>query len=62
METIKEAEMETLKRIGVLGAGMMGSEIALSFALEGTDDLLEDISLDFAAAGKKRLEGILDKW
>ena len=54
--------METLKKIGVLGAGMMGAEIALSFALKDADVLLKDISLDFATAGKNRLEGILGKW
>ncbi len=54
--------MDQMKRIGVLGAGMMGAEIALSFALSGREVLLEDIRLDLANAGKRRLEGVVGKW
>ena len=35
-----------LKKIGVVGAGMMGSEIALCFAMNGYETILGDINLD----------------
>lgn len=54
--------METIKDVGVVGGGMMGAEIALSFALSEAKVLLKDISLSFAEAGKRRVEGILRKW
>ena len=47
-----------LKSMGVLGAGMMGAEIALCFALNGAEVLLKDVTLDLATSGKKRIEGI----
>ena len=53
--------METIKDVGVVGGGMMGAEIALSFALSEVIVLLKDISLDLAEAGKERIEGILRK-
>ena len=37
--------METVKDVGVVGAGMMGAEIALCFALSGSKVLLKDASL-----------------
>ncbi|MBW2065455.1 MAG: 3-hydroxyacyl-CoA dehydrogenase family protein [Deltaproteobacteria bacterium] len=49
-------------RVAVVGAGVMGAEIALCFALKGTGVLLKDINLDLAMAGKKRIEDILSKW
>lgn len=54
--------MEKLKRVAVVGAGMMGAEIALCFALHDITVLLKDLSLDLATAGKSRIEGILTKW
>ncbi len=51
-----------LKQIGVVGAGMMGAEIALSFALRGIKVLLKDVNLNLALEGKKRAEEILKKW
>lgn len=54
--------MNAPHKVAVVGAGMMGAEIALSFALKGTSVLLKDVSLDIAAAGKKRIEGVLSKW
>ncbi len=41
---------------------MMGAEIALSFAQQGVAVLLKDISMERAAAGRQRVEGILSKW
>lgn len=54
--------MSSIKKAAVIGAGMMGAEIALSFALNGTTTLLKDIKLEYAKAGKTRVEGILAKW
>ena len=47
--------------VGVVGAGMMGAEIALCFAMAGHGVLLKEVSLEMAAQGKKRLEGVLDR-
>lgn len=49
-------------KIAVIGAGMMGAEIALCFAMNGIEVLLKDINMDLAKAGKSRVEGILAKW
>jgi 3-hydroxybutyryl-CoA dehydrogenase len=54
--------MGTIDKAAVVGAGMMGAEIALSFALHGAEVVLKDISLDLAKGGKSRIEGILAKW
>jgi 3-hydroxybutyryl-CoA dehydrogenase len=51
----------TIARIGVVGAGMMGSEIALVFALGGFDTLLSDRDKAYAEAALERLRGVLDK-
>lgn len=48
-------------RIGVVGAGMMGSEIALIFALAGNDVLLTDQNVEAARAAIGRLEAVLDR-
>ncbi len=49
------------EKIGVVGAGLMGAEIALVYALAGHDVLLSDTSDDTLAAALKRLGTILDK-
>ena len=54
--------MDSINKVAVIGAGMMGSEIALSFALQGIDVFLNDINLDLSKAGMKRIEGIFSKW
>ena len=54
--------MNAIKRVAVMGAGMMGAEIALSFALHDIDVVLKDISLELSTTGKQRVEAILDKW
>ena len=51
----------TKGRIGVIGAGLMGAEIALVYALAGYDLLLCDRSDAELAAAMDRLGGILDK-
>ena len=48
-------------KVGVLGAGMMGAEIALCFAASGYPVTIKDTSLEIANRGKTRLEGILER-
>lgn len=50
-----------IKTIGVVGAGMMGAEIALCFARKGFRVVLGDVNLEFAEKGKKKQEVILEK-
>jgi 3-hydroxybutyryl-CoA dehydrogenase len=54
--------MASIKKAAVIGAGMMGAEIALCFASNDVEVLLKDINMDFAKAGKTRIEGIIAKW
>lgn len=46
-------------KVGVIGAGMMGLEIALVYALGGHDVLLFDQSAEHARAALERLRGVL---
>lgn len=50
-----------MKKIGVVGAGMMGSEIALCFALAGYMVVMSDSSLELAQKGKQNQAKVLDK-
>ncbi len=47
--------------IGVVGAGLMGGEIALVYALAGHTVLLSDVSAERLDAARKRLADIVDK-
>lgn len=47
--------------IGVVGAGMMGAEIALCFAMANFRVILKEVTLELAHRGKDRLSEILDK-
>jgi 3-hydroxybutyryl-CoA dehydrogenase len=47
--------------IGVVGAGLMGAEIALVYALAGHRVLLNDVSDERLAAARRRLADIVDK-
>jgi 3-hydroxybutyryl-CoA dehydrogenase len=49
------------EQIGVVGAGLMGAEIALVFALAGHDVLLSDRSEELLKAATDRLASILDR-
>ena len=49
------------ERIGVVGAGLMGAEIALVHALAGHQVRLCDTADELLAAALRRLEGILEK-
>jgi 3-hydroxybutyryl-CoA dehydrogenase len=48
-------------KVGVVGAGLMGAEIALVYALAGYDVLLADRSRSELDAAQRRLSGILEK-
>ena len=50
-----------LDRVGVIGSGLMGAEIALVFALAGHDVRLMDVSEDKLATAMHRLAMLLDK-
>jgi 3-hydroxyacyl-CoA dehydrogenase / enoyl-CoA hydratase / 3-hydroxybutyryl-CoA epimerase len=49
------------RRVGVLGAGMMGAGIAHANALRGIDCVLKDVSLDKAQAGREHSRRLSDK-
>jgi 3-hydroxybutyryl-CoA dehydrogenase len=48
-------------KIGVVGAGMMGSEIALVFAMAGHEVILTDTSAECLEGAFAKITGILDK-
>lgn len=50
-----------IQKIGVVGAGMMGAEIALCFARAGLETILSDTALEIAENGKKKQAAVLDK-
>jgi 3-hydroxyacyl-CoA dehydrogenase len=53
--------MQQLRKVGVCGAGMMGAEIGLCFAMSGVGVVMKETSLELAEKGKARLNGVLDK-
>ena len=50
-----------IDKVGVIGAGLMGSEIALVFALANRDVLLSDTSEEALERARKNLEGVLQR-
>ena len=50
-----------IKKIGVVGAGMMGAEIALYFAMNGYETVLGDINQELAEKGKLKQAAVLDR-
>jgi 3-hydroxybutyryl-CoA dehydrogenase len=50
-----------IKKIGVVGAGGRGAEIALCFALRGYAVIMTDLSDEIAAKGKQNQADILEK-
>ena len=50
-----------MKKVCVLGAGVMGSEIGQVFAVAGFDVIFKDIKQEFCDNGVKRVFGNLDK-
>lgn len=57
----KNIEKYTTKKVGVLGAGMMGQGIAYVSAMAGIEVILKDISLEAAEKGKSYSEKLLSK-
>ena len=53
--------MSEIKKVGVLGAGMMGAEIGLCFAVAGCTVILKDVDQAAADKGKARLVKVVDK-
>ncbi|MBA57414.1 MAG: 3-hydroxyacyl-CoA dehydrogenase [Pseudomonadales bacterium] len=51
----------TTKKVGILGAGMMGAGIAYSSAMAGIEVVLKDISEENAQKGKDYSKKLLDK-
>ena len=54
-------EKSTVKKLGVLGAGMMGAGIAYSSAKVGIEVVLLDATVEAAEKGKSYSAGLLDK-
>ena len=57
----KDIEKKSVKKLGVLGAGMMGQGIAYVSAKAGIEVVLKDISMEAAEKGKAYSEKLLDK-
>ena len=57
----KDIAPQTTKKVGVLGAGMMGQGIAYVSAMAGIEVVLKDISLESAEKGKGYSEALLRK-
>lgn len=47
-------------KVGVIGAGTMGSGIAQAFAQAGHEVMLSDIKIEFSEGGKKKIQKNLD--
>ena len=57
----KGIDKTDVKKIGILGAGMMGAGIAYVSAMAGIQVVLKDVSMESAEKGKAYSKGILDK-
>jgi 3-hydroxyacyl-CoA dehydrogenase/enoyl-CoA hydratase/3-hydroxybutyryl-CoA epimerase len=57
----QNVEKTTVKKVGILGAGMMGQGIAYTSACAGIEVVLKDISLEAAEKGKSYSAKLLDK-
>ncbi|MCB9235064.1 MAG: enoyl-CoA hydratase/isomerase family protein [Bacteroidia bacterium] len=57
----KGVEVPVVKKVGILGAGMMGAGIAYVSALSGIETVLKDVSLEGAEKGKDYSRNILQK-
>ncbi|MDM7890750.1 3-hydroxyacyl-CoA dehydrogenase [Curtobacterium caseinilyticum] len=54
--------MTTFSTVSVLGAGVLGTQIALQTARHGIPVVVYDISDDAVAAGRERLAGIVEQY
>jgi 3-hydroxybutyryl-CoA dehydrogenase len=50
-----------IKKIGIVGSGMMGAEIALCFAKAGYEVIMSDVSEEIAVKGKEKQKQVLDR-
>ncbi len=50
-----------IKKVGVVGAGMMGAEIALCFEKAGYPTVLNDISMELARKGVEKQDKVMSK-
>ena len=57
----KDEPRYEVKKLGILGAGMMGAGIAYVSAKAGMDVVLKDVSLENAEKGKAYSAKLLDK-
>lgn len=57
----RDTETAPIKKIGILGAGMMGAGIAYACASKGVDVVLKDVSMEAAEKGKGYAEKSLEK-
>ncbi|MFK7732164.1 MAG: 3-hydroxyacyl-CoA dehydrogenase NAD-binding domain-containing protein [Pseudomonadales bacterium] len=57
----KDIEPQSVKKVGILGAGMMGQGIAFVSAMAGIEVVLKDISQEAADKGKAYSEKLLNK-
>ena len=61
IKIVGEFKMSNQKKVGVVGAGMMGAEIALCYAVAGCKVVMNDISMDFLNKGKANQEKALER-
>ncbi|MFB7909186.1 3-hydroxyacyl-CoA dehydrogenase NAD-binding domain-containing protein [Kitasatospora sp. NPDC056076] len=57
----KDVEKQLVRKVAVLGAGMMGAGIAYACAKAGIEVVLKDVSTEAAERGKAYSEGLLNK-
>ncbi|MFD5464047.1 3-hydroxyacyl-CoA dehydrogenase NAD-binding domain-containing protein [Kitasatospora sp. NPDC127059] len=57
----KDVEKRPVRKVAVLGAGMMGAGIAYACAKAGIEVVLKDVSAEAAERGKAYSEGLLNK-
>ncbi|MCO4793218.1 MAG: enoyl-CoA hydratase/isomerase family protein [Bacteriovoracaceae bacterium] len=57
----KDAPKKAINKVGILGAGMMGSGIAFSTAMAGIPCVMKDISEETLERGKAYSSNVLDK-
>ena len=57
----KDIPKTDVKKLGILGAGMMGAGIAYVSALAGIEVMLKDVSIEGAEKGKDYSRGLLQK-
>ncbi|HKL29974.1 MAG TPA: 3-hydroxyacyl-CoA dehydrogenase NAD-binding domain-containing protein, partial [Natrialbaceae archaeon] len=55
-------ELDTIDRIGVVGAGTMGSGIAQVAATAGYDVVMRDVEAEFVERGFDTIEGSLSRF